>query len=84
MPSAPESLKVWRIDDAKLTQEEAATRAGVTAATWCDWENGKKVPTVDRAEDIEVLTGRKIRVTDWAEYSRTLRERRRAAGGEHA
>lgn len=83
MMNAPESLKAWRVEDAKLTQAEAARLARVTPATWCDWESGKKVPTVDRAEDIEKLTGRKVRVPDWAEYSRLLRERRRA-GGEHA
>jgi transcriptional regulator with XRE-family HTH domain len=80
--NAPESLKAWRIAKG-ISQKEAGKllEPAVTATTWCDWENGKKVPRVDRSEDIEVITGRTVRQSDWAEFAR---QRGRDAGAGHA
>lgn len=74
--SAPAELKNWR-EKQGLSQAEAAEKAGVTAPTWCDWEQGKKSPTVDRAEDLERVTGGAVTVPMWAEFTRARRAERR-------
>jgi transcriptional regulator with XRE-family HTH domain len=76
--SAPEELKKWR-EDRELSQAEAAEKAGVTAPTWCDWEQGKKSPTVDRAEDLERVTEGAVTVPMWAEFTRARRAERKGA-----
>lgn len=73
--SAPEALKTWREEQA-LSQADAAEKAGVTAPTWCDWEQGKKSPTVDRAEDLEKVTKGAVTVAMWAEFTRARRAER--------
>lgn len=83
--TAPASLKAWRAAKG-ITQTAAGKLVEVSPATWCDWENGKKIPRVDKAEDLEAITGRAVRVGDWAEYARTEtveRQRRRDEGAEH-
>jgi transcriptional regulator with XRE-family HTH domain len=76
---APEALKAWReAQIPSLSQAAAGKRIGVTAPTWCDWEQGKKSPTVDRAEDIEKLTGGAVTVPMWAEFTRDRRAERAA------
>lgn len=67
--TAPDELKNWRTDEG-LSQEEAAARVGVRAATWCDWENGKKDPRTDRAQDLERLTAGRVSLAMWAEWAR--------------
>lgn len=76
--SAPDELKRWR-EAVELSQAQAAERAGVTAPTWCDWEQGKKSPTVDRAEDLERVTDGAVTVAMWAEFTRTRRAERKGA-----
>jgi transcriptional regulator with XRE-family HTH domain len=79
-------LKTWReAQIPKLSQEAAGDKASVSAATWCDWENGKKTPTVDRSEDLEKLTEGAVTVAMWAEFSRNQRAERaeERKGGEH-
>jgi transcriptional regulator with XRE-family HTH domain len=78
--TAPEALKDWRKAN-ELSQEEAGKRMPVTVAagTWCDWEPGNKVPTVDRAEDLEKVTGGAVTVPMWAEFSRTKRAEKKGA-----
>lgn len=66
--SAAEKLSEWR--EGRHTQLAAAKLVGVSAATWCDWENGKKIPRVDRAEDIERVTEGAVTVGDWATSAR--------------
>jgi DNA-binding XRE family transcriptional regulator len=39
-----------------LSQEAAGKKVGVTQATWCDWELGKKVPQLENAICIEEIT----------------------------
>jgi transcriptional regulator with XRE-family HTH domain len=67
--NAPEELKAWRTDSG-LSQEQAAERVGVRAATWCDWENGKKDPRTDRAQDLERLTEGRVTLPMWADWAR--------------
>ena len=67
--TAPEALKAWR-DDRKISQESAAKLVDVRAATWCDWENGKKDPRSDRAQDLERLTEGRVTLEMWAEWAR--------------
>ena len=88
--SAPEALKTWReSQDPRLSQEAAGSKVNVSVATWCDWENGNKIPTVDRSEDLERLTGGAVTVPMWAEFARGLRTERaderaeKRKGGEH-
>lgn len=76
--SAPEELKKWR-ESLDLSQAQAAERASVTAPTWCDWEQGKKSPTVDRAEDLERVTDGAVTVAMWAEFTRARRAERKGA-----
>lgn len=40
----PQRIKEWR-ERKGLTQEQAATRIGVTLGTFCRWEKGKRSPT---------------------------------------
>lgn len=87
--SAPDALKSWReAQDPKLSFEAAGAKVGVSGSAWFDWEAGKKVPTVDLAEDIEELTCGAVTVGMWGEIAREKRlaqkaerERRKAAGG---
>ena len=75
--SAPEALKTWReSQEPRLSQEAAGLRVSVSAATWCDWENGNKTPTVDRAEDLEKLTEGAVTVPMWSEHARDRRAKR--------
>ena len=76
--TAPEELKAWRLESG-LSQEEAGDRIGVSAPTWCDWERGNKIPRADKIEAIEVLTGRRVRLADWAQEARI--KYARASGG---
>lgn len=71
MMTAPERLKAWREQEG-LTQAAASQRAGVSQATWCDWENGNKVPRVDKASDLAKLTKGPHQVTSehWADWLR--------------
>lgn len=69
MLTAAEKLSEWRTKKKKCTQAAAAKLVGVSAATWCDWESGKKIPRVDRAQDIERLT-KTVKVADWATSAR--------------
>jgi hypothetical protein len=39
-----------------LSQKGAAELAQVTAATWCDWEKGKKLPDGGAVFDLERIT----------------------------
>lgn len=71
--SAAEKLSAWRIAK-NHTQAAAAKLVGVSAATWCDWENAKKIPRVDRAEDIERITDGAVTVADWASSARAADE----------
>lgn len=64
-------LKTWR-ESEKLTQAEASKRAGVSQATWCDWEGNKKLPRLDKIVDLVELTGQPALITACAQQ---LRER---------
>ncbi|HVJ13855.1 MAG TPA: helix-turn-helix transcriptional regulator [Polyangiaceae bacterium] len=77
---APEALRKWRTD-ASLTQIQAAEKVGVSGPTWSDWENGKKFPRNDRAEDLEKLTGGSVTMPMWAAWvrRRTKKAARRKA-----
>lgn len=76
---APEKLKQWR-DKRKgeggkpLSQVEAARKVGASGPAWCDWELGKKIPDIEKAAEIEKLTG--IRVREWAAIAKRKREER--------
>lgn len=74
--TAPAVLKKWR-EDAGLSQGKAGQLVRVSAATWCDWENGKKDPRTDRAEDLEELTDRLVTIQMWAAWARARRAARR-------
>ena len=50
-----ERLREWRIG-LGLTQEGAAKRLGVSQASWCDWENGKKTPQLPHALRLAKIT----------------------------
>lgn len=60
--TAPERLTAWRHKN-ELTQAEASLRLGVTQATLCRWERGKRSPPLAYAVLIEKLAG--IPVSDW-------------------
>lgn len=69
---APELLRQWR-GQKGLTQFAAANLVKVSAATWCDWEGGKKLPRVDKTEDIQTITEGAVKVGHWAEWARSKR-----------
>ncbi|HEU4619516.1 MAG TPA: helix-turn-helix transcriptional regulator [Gammaproteobacteria bacterium] len=64
-----EVLKAWR-ETEKITQAEAARRAGVSQPTWCDWESGKKLPRLDKIVDLVTLTGEEKLIPACAEELR--------------
>lgn len=75
--TAPEALKQWREAQVpRLSLDKAADKVGVTAPAWFDWENGNKVPSVDRAEDLERVTDGAVTVAMWAVFSRDIRKER--------
>jgi transcriptional regulator with XRE-family HTH domain len=64
-----QKLKAWREANG-LTQIEAGKRCRrpVSAATWCDWENDKKVPRAPSIIDLVALTkGTRFRLS-WADF----------------
>ncbi len=50
-----ERLKAWR-DSLEINQAEAARRSSVSQATWSDWEGDKKLPSADKAFELERAT----------------------------
>jgi transcriptional regulator with XRE-family HTH domain len=46
-----------RRETAKLRAEDCAVACGVTAATWWDWEHGRRAPAIDRLPDIAAALG---------------------------
>lgn len=54
--SPGDRLKAWRAER-DLSQTDAGARVEVSAATWCDWERGKKTPRGVHRDALEVLTG---------------------------
>lgn len=71
-------LKRWR-KGAEITQAEAARRLGVSQAAWNEYENGEKVPRVDKASDIATLTGGAVPMEAWAEQERRRKTAKKAA-----
>ena len=71
-PSIGDRLKGWR-DGAGLNQTEAAKRVGVSQATWSDWEAGKKLPSADKAFDLEEKTGGEVTARMCAEAAAVRR-----------
>jgi len=64
-----QKLKAWR-ESQGLTQVEAGKRCRrpVSGATWCDWENDKKMPKAPSINDLVALTkGTKFRVA-WSDF----------------
>lgn len=84
-----DALKLWRESrEPKLSFTEAGSLVGVSGSAWFDWEAGKKIPSVDLAEDLERITDGSVTVAMWGEASRerraeqkSERDRRRAASG---
>lgn len=68
--AANEDLKNWR-ERRELSQKDAAGLIPVSPAAWCDWEQAKKVPDIEKAEAVERLTGIPMRA--WSEIARTKR-----------
>jgi len=72
--SAPETktigdrLKAWR-DSVEINQAEAARRSKVSQATWSDWEGDKKLPSADKAFELESATNGAITARMCAEAS---------------
>ncbi len=80
--SPPEKLRAWRKKRAPagkkmLSQSDAARLVGVTAPTWCDWENERKIPDIESVLEVEKVVG--IRVREWAELARAKSSARKAA-----
>lgn len=48
-------MKAWR-DELGISQVAAAARAGVSQNTWCDWETGRKRPSIDKVATLARLT----------------------------
>jgi len=63
---APEALLRWRKDQ-KLSQVDAATKAGVHQNTWSDWETGRKAPRIAMALRLHVLTRGACPVWSWTD-----------------
>lgn len=72
MTSTGARLRSWR-ELNQLSQAAAAKKIGATQRTWADWEVEKYPPDVDFAEAIERLTGKQIRMVDWAKDRRAKR-----------
>lgn len=47
----------WRRVRARLSQSECAEAVGVTTATWCFWETGKRTPRANKLGEIAALFG---------------------------
>jgi transcriptional regulator with XRE-family HTH domain len=66
--TAASKLLTWRLAKG-LTQCEAAEAAGVSQASWCNWERGKKCPGIAMAMLLERVTRRAVRLKDWTHAS---------------
>jgi len=64
--AAREKLKAWRTERG-LKASTAAKAAGVSASFWCDIEKGlnNKRPQGINAQLIEVVTGGRVKATEW-------------------
>jgi transcriptional regulator with XRE-family HTH domain len=79
--AAPDDLKKWR-EDQDLSQKDAAAKVPVSPAAWCEWEQGKKVPDIEKAEALERVTG--IPMSTWAAFAKTKRLAREGTDPEAA
>lgn len=75
-----EKLRDWRTKVANITQADAGGRLNpvVTAATWCDWESGTKIPSLHSAKDLEEVTGGAVTLDEWIAVSRDAADERAA------
>lgn len=71
-----EKLRDWRENTAKIKQAEAARKAGVTSATWLDWEKGTKNPVAHRARKLEELTDGAVTADEFEQVARERDEAR--------
>lgn len=60
------ALRSWR-EQQNISQQEAASRAGVTQAAWSDWEQDRKRPRVQHALRLERITAGVVSVLMWAD-----------------
>jgi transcriptional regulator with XRE-family HTH domain len=49
-----------------ISQTAASEMAGVSQASWSDWENGKKRPQIEQALRLAHITGGAVPVEAWA------------------
>ena len=77
MPSPGESLREWRKGQG-LTQTDAAKLIGVNQATWCEYEQDKKVPSAPVLFGIEKVTRGVVPARNWANAGRSASKVRKA------
>ena len=73
-----ERLREWRKAHG-WTQTEAGALIGAMQGTWGPWESGKKLPSVQRANQIERITEGAVPVKGWGEPEPIHPRRARAA-----
>jgi transcriptional regulator with XRE-family HTH domain len=77
MKRASEKLLAWRLAGG-LSQRQAAERADISQAAWCEYESGNgSTPKVDQAIRIAALTKGHVAVEDWATPTLVRAERKR-------
>lgn len=62
-----------------MSQAEAGKLVQVSAPTWCDWENGKKIPDIESVLKVEKLVG--IAVREWVALAKQKTDARKALRG---
>lgn len=68
MKATGDRLKAWRALQIPKTTIAVASKAfRVSHATWIDWENGTRTPSLEHALAIEERTGGTIRADEWGD-----------------
>lgn len=75
MVTAGKKLRRWR-QELEKSQVEAGALLGVSAAAWCYWEKGRRLPPPKRAAALQELTGGAVTVEDWSLVAAELTARR--------
>lgn len=63
---AASRLRQWRLAQLPaLGVVKAGASIHVSHSAWCEYESGKRTPSLERAIDIEIVTGGIVRLEDW-------------------
>lgn len=70
---AASRLRQWRLSqEPHLGLAKAGARVHVCHSAWCEYESGKRTPSLERAIDIEIITGGAVRLEDWGLWTKDV------------